>query len=105
MTDIRPLFRLAIYGLIPQLYSWIAQCFRPVQFEDEIVRVDKGWKSKPDLLSEYVPELRVSRATQLAQVLNENDCNSPMLKFAEMKINHTEGGWPKVHRIWTQIVS
>ena len=58
--------------------------------------MDKGWRSKPDLLCDYVPEFRVSRATQLAQVLNENDCNSPMMKFAEMKINHTEGGWPKV---------
>ena len=60
------------------------------------MRVEKGWKSKPELSADYTPELRVSRGVQLAQIFNESECNTPMLKYAEVKINHVEGGWPKV---------
>ena len=46
------------------------------------------------------PKICILRFTQLSPTWSINECNSAAVSFAESMVNHTEGGWPKVQKLF-----
>ena len=48
------------------------------------------------ILFEVFSGLVTSRSTQLSALMSSGDCNSQPVTYETARINHIEGGWPKV---------